>query len=63
MTNLNRPLWQTMRRAEGSLASDCQSPEARVLRAIADAIPVEFYGAGGVRRWLREEADRAEAGE
>jgi hypothetical protein len=34
-----------------------------VLRAIADAIPVEFYGAGGVRRWLREEADRAEAGE
>jgi hypothetical protein len=36
---------------------------AAELRAIADAIPEEFYGAGGVRRWLLEEADRAEAGE
>jgi len=35
---------------------------AAELRAIADALPEEFYDAGGVREWLREEADRAEAG-
>jgi hypothetical protein len=62
---INRPpLWQKMRQAEGSLASDCQSPEARVLRAIAEAIPATTIelGVWGVYRWLLEEADRAEAG-
>jgi hypothetical protein len=77
MTNpTKRPLWQIMRRAEGSLASDCQSPEARVLRAIAGwLVPEEEVTAEGEhyqarqieREYLREvlldEARRAEAGE
>jgi hypothetical protein len=67
MTNLNRPLWQAMRRAEGSLASDYQSPEARVLRAIVDAMEDRFGLFSGdalmLLDWLRDEADRAEAGE
>lgn len=35
---------------------------AAEIRAAADAIPEEFYGANGVRAWLLEEADRAERG-
>jgi len=64
------PLWRAMDLAyDRSVAPDGEPMwesyhgYAAELRAIADAIPEEFYGAGGVRRWLLEEADRAEAGE
>jgi hypothetical protein len=67
---INRPpLWQKMRQAEGSLASDYQSPEARALRAIAEAISNELathiVGDDPVMEvvaWLLAEADKAEAG-
>ena len=74
----DRPLWQVMRQADGSVASDFQSPEARMIRAIADwLVPEEPMIVEGGRTyeqgWLlseRErlrllllaEADRAEAG-
>jgi hypothetical protein len=60
------PLWQVMQSAH--LAGRTPGPlfvrggYAAELRAIADEIPEALYGAGGVRRWLLEEADRAEAG-
>jgi hypothetical protein len=63
----NRPLWQVMRQADRSAASDYRSPEARILRAIAEEIakrdPDNSMSALAVEEWLRAEADRAEAGE
>jgi hypothetical protein len=37
----DRPLWEVMRRADSSAASDYTSPEARILRAIADEVVPE----------------------
>ena len=75
-TPTNRPpLWRVMRQADSSAASDYQSPEARMLRAIADwLVPEEDEPAidkpfviwrtkRTIRDQLLAEADRAEAGE
>jgi hypothetical protein len=66
----NRPLWQVMRQADRSAASDYRSPEARILRAIAERIEEDFathiVGDDPVMEivdWLLAEADRAEVGE
>jgi hypothetical protein len=62
----NRPLWQVMHDADIAISRETGPIASRrgyaaELRAIADEIPEVLYGAGGVRRWLLEEADRAEA--
>ena len=64
----SEPLWRVVQRADSLVASDYQSPEARVIRAIADEIKCHPEANrctewGDVADWLRSEADRAEAGE
>ena len=68
-----KPLWEVMRRADASVASDYQSPEARMLRAIADIVVPEHECPDGdsiqramwltkarIRDRLLDEADLAE---
>lgn len=58
------PLWRVMHRAHMDVDPfNNTRGYAAELRAIADEIPEELYGAGGVKRWLLDEADKAEAGE
>jgi hypothetical protein len=66
-----KPLWRAMAAASVQAVFDSANADQPVvncriaaeLRTIAKNIPEELYGAGGVRRWLCEEADRAERGE
>lgn len=72
MTDTNRPpLWKVMTdaydRAPIPPAGDAWDDldrhfMAAEIRAVADAIPEEIYGANGVKAWLLEEANRAERG-
>jgi hypothetical protein len=66
MTDPKYTLRQKMGIASGRLldetfgqATDAQCWAAEI-RVIADEIPKGFYGAGGVRRWLLDEAKKAE---
>lgn len=63
---VTQPLWRVMHQAfHDARDTGIATPAAHgaELRAVADAVPEKFYGANGVRAWLLEEAQRAEAEE
>lgn len=61
---MSKPLWKVMHRAHNDVGDPfgnaVRSAYAAEIRAVADAIPEQLYGASGVKAWLLQEADRAE---
>jgi hypothetical protein len=62
------PLWRRMQDAAanaeyGAYSDMGQAGYAAMIREMRDRIPESFYGAGGVKAWLSEEANRAEQSE